>query len=89
MATAKKKTSVSKSARPSERSLTRSSDSPSFFTLRITQQSIYWLILCLFILGLGVWVLTLNMKVQKIYDHADHTTSNSDHRLPPADSMPR
>lgn len=45
-------------------------DTP-FFTLRFTRQSLYWLVLSLVVLGMGIWVLYLNVKVQDIYDRID------------------
>lgn len=44
---------------------------PSFFTFKFTYQTVYWLILCTLVLALGVWVIDLNVKVQKIYDQID------------------
>ena len=70
MATTKKKSSTTHK-QSGERSLARSSSDTPFFTFRITQQSIYWLILCLLVLALGVWVITLSVKVQQIYDQVD------------------
>jgi len=43
----------------------------AFFTFRITNQTLYWTILCALVLALGVWVLSINIQVQNIYDQID------------------
>ena len=42
-----------------------------FFSFRFTQQTLYWLILGTLVIGLGIWVMYLNMKVQAIYDQIE------------------
>ena len=44
-----------------------------FFTFELTKQTLYWAILCAIVLALGVWVMSLNIQVQKIYDQIDAT----------------
>lgn len=39
-----------------------------FLTFRLTRQSLYWFIFSVAILGLGIWVLLLNIKIVQIYD---------------------
>jgi hypothetical protein len=51
-------------------SLKKGSADP-FFTFRFTQQTVYWLILSLLVLGLGIWVMMLSVKVNQIYDDID------------------
>ncbi|HET6747205.1 MAG TPA: hypothetical protein VFH06_03810 [Candidatus Saccharimonadales bacterium] len=48
-----------------------------FFTIRISQQTFYWLIICLLVLGLGVWTIFLTVRVQNIYDRVDVTTQQN------------
>ncbi len=43
----------------------------NFFSIRITDQTIYWAILCFIVLALGVWVVTIDDKVQHLYDQID------------------
>lgn len=66
----KKKTKVKE---PTFRSFKRSPDSTPFYTLRFTQQTVYWIVITLLILAVGVWVLYLTARVQQIYDivHSD------------------
>ena len=42
-----------------------------FFTFRITHQTIYWLILAVIVVSLAAWVLSISIRVQKIYDQID------------------
>ena len=78
MATAKEKSTTKKTTQsrkiagePILRSFRRSRPTTPFFTFKVTNQTVYWLILSLFVLGLGVWVTYLNVKVQRIYDQID------------------
>lgn len=43
-------------------------------SLRITVQTLYWLILSGAVLMLGLWVLNIHNKVQTIYDEIDRNT---------------
>lgn len=43
----------------------------NFFSVRITDQTVYWSILCFIVLALGVWVVTIDDKVQRLYDQID------------------
>lgn len=43
----------------------------NFFSVRITDQTVYWSILCFLVLALGVWVVTIDDKVQRLYDQID------------------
>lgn len=49
----------------------------AFFTFRITHQTLYWLILAGIVLMLGVWVTSISIKVQHIYDQIDATNTAS------------
>lgn len=69
---------------PRYRSFKKAENPKPFFKFRFTQQTVYWLILGALILGLGAWVISLSVKVQRIYDRVgtDTTTStlrSSDH----------
>lgn len=48
-----------------------------FFTFRVTRQTLYWLILSGIVLLLGLWVLNISMKVERIYDQIDSNTRAS------------
>lgn len=42
-----------------------------FFTFRITHQTVYWALLAIIVLSLGLWVIDINDRVQRIYDQVD------------------
>lgn len=48
-----------------------------FFTFRVTRQTLYWLILSGIVLLLGLWVLNISLKVERIYDQIDSNTRAS------------
>ena len=67
---------VTKPAKTSEmRSFAPAPPAEPFFTFRISHQTVYWLVLAALFLGLGVWVVNINDKVQRIYDQIDQTNS--------------
>jgi len=72
VARSKQKTSAKQNANH-----TTSSSSESFFTFRFTVQTVYWLILSIFVLGLGIWVTYLNVKVQQLYDQIEMRDSQA------------
>lgn len=39
-----------------------------FMTFKFTEQTLYWAIICGMVLALGIWVLTINQRVQALYD---------------------
>ncbi len=53
------------------------SDKP-FFTLQPDRQTVYWTVLALCVLGLGVWMIDINQKVLDMYDHIDRQTISND-----------
>lgn len=47
-----------------------------FFTVKITDQSLYWLIFGIVAILFALWVYTLDARVRDLYDQIDMTTSN-------------
>ena len=47
------------------------SKGPNFFSTKITDQTVYWAILGFLVLAIGIWVITINDKVQYLYDQID------------------
>jgi len=43
----------------------------AFFTFRINRQTLYWTVIGLAVLVIGVWVLSINIQVNDIYDQVD------------------
>lgn len=69
----KTKTTRHKAA-PSPRSFRPSTSTRPFFTFQFTEQTVYWLILSVIVLLLGLWVIDINNKVQMIYDEIDQAS---------------
>lgn len=77
--TAKKTTSRASAARSSSgaakakatQSFKLQRSTEPFISLKITVQTLYWLILAGAVLLLGLWVLDISQKVQTIYDEID------------------
>jgi diketogulonate reductase-like aldo/keto reductase len=79
MATSPKKPATKRSPKKAVhkgyRSFKKAERTEPFFTFQFTQQTLYWLILGVLVIGLGVWVMALNMKVQAIYDQIEQDSS--------------
>lgn len=52
-------------------------DDKPFLTFSVTRQSLYWLIFSVTILGLGLWVLNLNLQVLSLYDQIDNNNAQT------------
>lgn len=77
-ASATKVRRVSKAAAtPEMKSFRPARPQESFFTFRITHQTLYWLILAGIVLLLGAWVLNISVKVQHIYDQIDQANQET------------
>lgn len=82
MATAKKKSTAKKSTKkaiPAQRSFVRSKETRPFFTFRLTHQTVYWLIIGLLVLALGAWVVSLNVRLENLYDQVELLNSTNYH----------
>jgi hypothetical protein len=67
--TRKKTTKKAKITPPDEmRSFKRYPGEKPFFKFRINQQTFYWLIIGALVLGLGIWIIMLSVKIQVLYD---------------------
>lgn len=69
---------VSKATPVKMRSFVPTKQAEPFFTFRISHQTLYWLILAFIVLLLGLWVIGINDKVQRIYDQIDTTNAATD-----------
>jgi hypothetical protein len=67
----KKPARSSTSSKPTQRSFVRSPNDKPFFVFKTTRQTVYWTLLCLLVLALGIWVMSLNVKIQRLYDQID------------------
>jgi len=75
MAAKRKASSSNSGAEP--RSFQVSPPMGPFFSMQTSQQTTYWLILGILVLGLGIWVTYLSMQVQQIYDRIDALNADS------------
>ncbi|MDN5819287.1 MAG: hypothetical protein L0H36_00930 [bacterium] len=57
------------------RSLHVFKDQDNFISLRFTKQTLYWIIISVAVLSLGIWVAILNYQIQSIYDKIDASTA--------------
>lgn len=55
--------------------------SEPFLTVRITHQTVYWAILAIIVLALGLWVIDINDRVMTIYDQIDASSAAVDETL--------
>lgn len=67
-AAAKKKPAAKQ---PSVQSMKVCKDPEPFMTAKITQQTVYWLIIGLAVMLLGMWILKVQNEVQSIYDQIE------------------
>lgn len=73
-----KKSSTSVAARPASvthRSFQRSANSAEFMRARFTEQTVYWLIIGAAVIGLAIWVLSIQVRLNDMYDAIDTQTS--------------
>ena len=68
------KTSTVKQTAAEHLSFRPTKETTPFMTFQLTKQSLYWLILSVLVLGLGTWVMYLNIKIQNIYDQVEMNT---------------
>lgn len=79
MATAKKKptTKTTRKAKPAAQPQLKSfrvaKPVTPFFHFEFTLQTVYWLILSALVVSLALWVMSLNMRVQELYDQIDQS----------------
>lgn len=79
MATTKKKpvtkktTAKKAAAHASVKSFRVTKSTTPFFHFDFTLQTVYWLILSALVVSLALWVMSLNMQIQDIYDQIDQT----------------
>jgi len=64
--------------KPSEmRSFVRASNTKPFVTFKITQQTVYWLIIGGLVLGFGIWVMYLTVRIHSMYDDIQSVGPNT------------
>lgn len=79
---AKKKAPVKKQAVVKRPAIELVPENQPFFEFRITPQTLYWLVLGTVSIIFAVWIVTLDARIQKLYDEIDMTTSMIDQPMP-------
>lgn len=54
-----------------KRAAAKTTPSSTFFTFRATHETLYWLVLGVVVVLMGIWVLTLTIRVQNLYDQIE------------------
>jgi hypothetical protein len=60
------------------RSFKRYNDPTPFMTWKATHQTAYWILIGALVVSLCVWVITLTVRVQNLYDQVQQTTETND-----------
>ena len=82
MATAKKKPTTKTTRKPKAttqspvKSFRVAKPATPFFHFDFTIQTVYWIILGILFISLALWVASLNMKIQDLYDQIDETNQS-------------
>lgn len=72
------KSSVSKATHHSVKNAqSRSTKKENFMTFRITHEACYWLIFGAAVILLALWVLSVNIKLNNVYDQIDQMNDNT------------
>lgn len=71
----KKSKVIKKSKVVTPKSFAVSRESVPFFTFKITDQTVYWLILLVLIFALGIWVINIQINISDIVNEVNRLTS--------------
>jgi hypothetical protein len=84
VATAKKKTPTKTNRKPkasaktSAQSFRVTKPATPFLHFDFTIQTVYWLILGALFISVALWIASLNLRIQSLYDQIDLTTQSVD-----------
>jgi hypothetical protein len=80
VATAKKKTSTktNRKQKTSAQSFRVTKPATPFLHFDFTIQTVYWLILGALFISVALWIASLNLRIQSLYDQIDLTTQSVD-----------
>lgn len=67
----KKRTAKKASSKKELHSFKVAPNPKPFMRFKVTDQTIYWVLIGAFILALGAWVVYLQVKINEIYDQVD------------------
>ena len=73
----KKKSVATKVAKKaSVQSFRKCPETQPFMSFKITQQTVYWLIICVLVFALGSWILKVQHDVMSLYDQVEQMRLN-------------
>lgn len=64
------------------KSLKLTKETEPFFTFRLNHETLYWLLLSMMVFALGLWVININDRVQRIYDDIDRANAEDSMVMP-------
>ena len=67
-----------KAAAQSHQSFRVSQPTNKFFTFKVTDQTVYWAVLMVFVLAFGAWTIRQEIEIQKIYDSIETNEASID-----------
>ena len=64
------------------KSLKLTKETEPFFSFRLNHETLYWLLLSMLVFALGLWVININDRVQRIYDDIDRANAEQSMVVP-------
>ena len=71
-----KASSVKTPKAPVVKSFRKCPEARPFMTFKITQETVYWLIICVSVFALGTWILKVQHDVMDLYDQVEEMQIN-------------
>lgn len=73
----RKTTKTTKAKRTTRSAKTRAASTENFMTFRLTIQTIYWLLIGGAVVALALWVTSLQLRINRIYDSIEQNSVDS------------
>lgn len=62
---------VTNKKQPSQQSFRKCPEAQPFMTFKITSQTVYWLIICVLVFLVGIWLIKMQNDIMSLYDKVD------------------
>ena len=62
---------VTNKKQPSQQSFRKCPETQPFMTFKITPQTVYWLIICVLVFLVGIWLIKMQNDIMSLYDQVD------------------
>ena len=62
---------VTNKKQPSQQSFHKCPETQPFMTFKITSQTVYWLIICVLVFLVGIWLIKMQNDIMSLYDQVD------------------